>query len=218
MQPLVEYSSSMWEPHTHTQILSTNRKAVTNPLSDCQGWCRKFSWAIISLKCSAQMNNFKSKKGNENELLIFINNIAKGNIYSQTFRWWQRALPQHQNTWRSDPPPSGSLHSVWLGQNLGYEFQCDKVRPPYHLQQATACHLCVYYMTLPIPQKSSTKYLGVTISSDLSWTKHIEAIRAKALRTLGLIRRKVMSQSKKERTRALYDHSLNMHLCGTHRP
>ena len=40
-----------------------------------------------------------------------------------------------------------------------------------------------------IPNEKSTKYLGVTITSDLSWTKHIESIKAKASRTLGLIRR-----------------------------
>ncbi len=40
-----------------------------------------------------------------------------------------------------------------------------------------------------IPKEQSTKYLGVTITADLSWSKHIETIRAKAARTLGLIRR-----------------------------
>jgi hypothetical protein len=40
-----------------------------------------------------------------------------------------------------------------------------------------------------IPKENSIKYLGVTITSNLSWTKHIESIRAKASRTLGLIRR-----------------------------
>ena len=40
-----------------------------------------------------------------------------------------------------------------------------------------------------IPKEQATKYLGVTITSDLSWSKHISNIRAKASRTLGLIRR-----------------------------
>ena len=40
-----------------------------------------------------------------------------------------------------------------------------------------------------IPNEKSTKYLGVTITSDLSWTKLIETIKTKASRTLGLIRR-----------------------------
>ena len=40
-----------------------------------------------------------------------------------------------------------------------------------------------------ILKEQATKYLGVTITSDLSWSKHISNIRAKASRTLGLIRR-----------------------------
>ena len=40
-----------------------------------------------------------------------------------------------------------------------------------------------------VPKEQGTKYLGVTITSDLSWSKHISNIRAKASRTLGLIRR-----------------------------
>ncbi len=40
-----------------------------------------------------------------------------------------------------------------------------------------------------VPRESHTKYLGVTISSDLSWNTHSEQIRAKASKTLGLIRR-----------------------------
>ena len=40
-----------------------------------------------------------------------------------------------------------------------------------------------------IPKKQATKYFGITITSDLSWSKHISNIRAKASRTIGLLRR-----------------------------
>ena len=44
---------------------------------------------------------------------------------------------------------------------------------------------------------SSTKYLGVDISSDLSWVTHINRISKKANSTLGFLRRKIHSESLK---------------------
>ena len=41
-----------------------------------------------------------------------------------------------------------------------------------------------------ITPSSSVKYLGVTISSDLSWSEHITSIRKKAWRHLGYINRR----------------------------
>ena len=40
-----------------------------------------------------------------------------------------------------------------------------------------------------VPIESKTKYLGVTVLSDLSWNTYCKQIRAKASKTLGLIRR-----------------------------
>ena len=47
---------------------------------------------------------------------------------------------------------------------------------------------------------SSTKYLGLTITNDLSWNKHISNVASKANRTLGLVKRnlKISSPSIKE--------------------
>ena len=40
-----------------------------------------------------------------------------------------------------------------------------------------------------VPDASSYKYLGVTVSSDLGWNTHAQKVQAKAARTLGVIRR-----------------------------
>ncbi len=61
-------------------------------------------------------------------------------------------------------------------------------------------HLCITLKKKPlnysfvvngevVPREKQTKYLGVTITSDLSWNIHSEQIRAKASKTLGLLRR-----------------------------
>ena len=48
-----------------------------------------------------------------------------------------------------------------------------------------------------IPRVDQYKYLGVTITPDLRWNQHCQSIRQKANRTLGLIRRTLLSCSKK---------------------
>lgn len=50
---------------------------------------------------------------------------------------------------------------------------------------------------IPLQTEDSTKYLGVTLTSSLSWTPHIENISGKANRTLGFIRRNLWRAPKK---------------------
>lgn len=68
----------------------------------------------------------------------------------------------------------------------------------FNLNKCT--HLCVTLRRNPwphtfninqqaIPQKESCKYLGVTIKQDLNWNTHSEQVRAKASKSLGLVRR-----------------------------
>lgn len=50
---------------------------------------------------------------------------------------------------------------------------------------------CYFLNDVPINSASSYKYLGVHVTSNLSWTKHIETISAEASRTLGYIKRNI---------------------------
>ena len=42
-----------------------------------------------------------------------------------------------------------------------------------------------------VPKETTYKYLGVTVSNDLSWNTHAQKIQARAARTLGVIRRAI---------------------------
>ena len=62
-----------------------------------------------------------------------------------------------------------------------------KARDPFQSQYA------LHGQTLE--SVDSAKYLGVTISQDLNWNKHINNITGKANRTLGFIKRNVKTQN-----------------------
>lgn len=49
--------------------------------------------------------------------------------------------------------------------------------------------------SVPIDHTRTYKYLGVHLTSSLSWVKHIETIRSEASRTLGYLRRNLRSAS-----------------------
>ncbi|KAI8500230.1 hypothetical protein Bbelb_217960 [Branchiostoma belcheri] len=54
----------------------------------------------------------------------------------------------------------------------------------------------------PLAKVSKAKYLGVTITSNLSWSLHIDNITAKANRTLGMLRRDLRIASVEAKQRA----------------
>ncbi|XP_041469949.1 uncharacterized protein LOC121419559 [Lytechinus variegatus] len=54
-------------------------------------------------------------------------------------------------------------------------------------RQPLACNFTI--SDQPIPTATSCKYLGVTITDNLSWNSHAQKISSKAARTLGIIRR-----------------------------
>ena len=54
----------------------------------------------------------------------------------------------------------------------------------------------------PLPITDSAKYLGITISNDLKWNKHISNITSKANSTLGILRRNLRLSSHTVKTHA----------------
>ena len=53
-----------------------------------------------------------------------------------------------------------------------------------------------------VHRSTSHKYLGVTISTDLRWNQHVDNIKKRASRTLGVVRRTLTSCSQEVKARA----------------
>ena len=56
----------------------------------------------------------------------------------------------------------------------------------------------------PVDFLDSIRYLGLTISADLSWSKHIENITSKAIQLVGLLFRQFYKRASTDAIRKLY--------------
>ena len=66
------------------------------------------------------------------------------------------------------------------------------------------CSLAVEVNDQKLDKVNSNKYLGVTISSDLSWSLHISYICSRAKRQLGLLYRRFYSEADTSILKMLY--------------
>ena len=64
----------------------------------------------------------------------------------------------------------------------------------------------------PLEQVEAFKYLGVLISSDLSWSRHIDSICAKGKRLIGLLYRRFSTNVSSERLIEMYKYLVRPHL------
>ena len=64
----------------------------------------------------------------------------------------------------------------------------------------------------PLEQVEAFKYLGVLISSDLSWSTHIDSICAKGKRLIGLLYRRFSTNVSSERLIEMYKYLVRPHL------
>ena len=64
----------------------------------------------------------------------------------------------------------------------------------------------------PLKQVEAFKYLGVLISSDLSWSRHIDSICAKGKRLIGLLYRRFSTNVSSERLIEMYKYLVRPHL------
>ena len=65
---------------------------------------------------------------------------------------------------------------------------------------------------VPLEQVETFKYLGVLISSDLSWSKHVDSICAKGKKLIGLLYRRFSSNVCSERLLEMYKTLVRPHL------
>ena len=122
--------------------------------------------------------------------LIFINDITDG-ITSKIRLFADDSVIYRSITTREDQE---ALHNDLMkvfewAEKWGMSFNVKKCVHVTITKKLKALHYNYSVGDEVIPKEQSTKYLGVTITSDLSWSKHIVNIKNKASRTLGLIRR-----------------------------
>jgi len=70
----------------------------------------------------------------------------------------------------------------------------------------------LFLMGEPIEKVSSFKYLGVTISDDLNWSKHIQTISSKARRIIGMLYRQFYCYTSTPALLHLYKTQIRPHL------
>ena len=70
----------------------------------------------------------------------------------------------------------------------------------------------LFLMGEPIEKVSSFKYLGVTISDDLTWSKHIQTISSKARRIIGMLYRQFYHYTSTPTLLHLYKTQIRPHL------
>ena len=72
--------------------------------------------------------------------------------------------------------------------------KCSLIRITPKSRKAKETNYTTHGQTLTVEE--SSKYLGVTLTNDLSWNKHVENVAAKGNRTLGFINRKLRECTK----------------------
>ena len=65
---------------------------------------------------------------------------------------------------------------------------------------------------VPLEQVSSFKYLGVVLSENISWNKHVEMVRSKAMKQVGMIYRKFYTHCNTASLQQLYVWFVRSHL------
>ena len=94
-------------------------------------------------------------------------------------------------------------HSAWgIGRTLAKWASTPASATPSESHQANERVLTtIYHLNgQQLVVASSNKYLGVTITDDLSWTNHAETVMAKGNRTVGFLRRNFRNSTTKVRS------------------
>ena len=119
---------------------------------------------------------------------------------------WLPCIPRGERPGRSDGVAAGPRKSGDLGSCLGDEINPSK-------WTILSNHRCrsprsMFYSLCKTVLKSTdeAKYLGVSITSDMEWSQHIQQISSKSNSTLGLLRRNLSIFPKNRPLSPSFDH------------
>ena len=126
--------------------------------------------------------------------LLYINDISDGvlssiRLFADDCVLYRQVQTREDYTMLQTRP----VNIITMGKTVGHVLQCEEV----------CTVMCISFMSLKrkptindhnidgqqVPKETTYKYLGVTVSNDLSWNTHAQKIQARAARTLGVIRR-----------------------------
>ena len=98
--------------------------------------------------------------------------------------------------------PKGYRSPNVLGQEMVHAFWAKQVQVKIMRITQKTTHKITYQYTMEHTSLESvqhTKYLGVTISDDLRWNRHVADITGRANKLLGLLRRNLSKRDRKVR-------------------
>ena len=135
--------------------------------------------------------------------LLYINDITdEVKSTMRFFCWWHHLISRKQMWWRPKPASGRSKHRLAWADKWQMSFNASKYQL-LTITRKTKPKLHLYTVSdQAIESTSHHKYLDVTISSNLTWKKHIASITYKTSSTIDVIRRNLGPCSSNVKLRA----------------